>query len=465
MANEGTEAQHHERTPMPRSGSVAFLLAGMGDHYAGMGRGLYETEHVFRRAVDHCASVLEPALGTDVRAVLYPGDARKPPPSEGPSGLNLRAMLQRAPRDPSADRLNHTRVAHAAMFVTEYALAALWMSRGVRPRAMIGHSLGEFVAATIAGVFRLDEVLRLIAERSRLIELMPAGAMLALPLSEIDVRPILPPDVVVAAANSPASTVIAGPLSSIDAMEALLSQHGSVFRRLPVHYASHSPMMAAAAADIEGLLRGMTLLPPDVPFISNVSGTWITDSEATDPGYWANHVVAPVRFADGVLELMRSNTDTLLEIGPGATLGTFARQCAAAAGLSEPAVVQSLAHAFERDADPDVLADASRRLESIMPAQSARVEASTAAQVLIVGMWCEVLGLRTIGVHDDFFHLGGSSLTAMRMLALVRDVFEVELPLRVMFQRRTVAGLAEAIEEAIVMEVALLSDDEAESRM
>ena len=437
----------------------------MGDHYPGMGRGLHETERVYRGAVDHCAAVLEPELGSDIRDVLYPDVAPETSTAQGSSGLNLRAMLQRAPRDPNADRLNGTLVAHAAMFVTEYALAALWMSRGVRPRVMIGHSLGEFVAATIAGVFRLDDVLRLVAARSRMIAEMPAGAMLALPLSEAQVGPILPADVVVAAANSPASTVVAGPLSAIDAMETSLARDGVVFRRLPVHYASHSPMMSAAAADIEGVLRGMSLQRPDVPFVSNVTGTWITDAEATDAGYWANHLVAPVRFADGIMALMESGTDTLLEIGPGATLSLFARQCAVQAGRPEPAVVQSMRHAFEHRSDADVLADASRGLSSINPAPAAQVAPATAAQKLIVEIWREILKVQDIGIHDDFFHLGGSSLTAMRMLSGVRDTFDVELPLRIMFQRRTVAGLAEAIEEAIVMEVSRLSDDEARSRM
>ena len=444
--------------------TVAFLFAGMGDHYPGMGRGLYQQEPAFRDALDRCASLLAPDLGVDVRDVLYPADAPGPA-SPGGAGVDFRAMLRRAPQDTdtgaAADRLNHTHVAHAAMFVTEYALASLWMSRGVQPRAMIGHSLGEFVAATVAGVFHLEDALRLIAERSRLIARMPAGAMVALPLSERDTAPLLPADVVIAAANSPESSVVAGPLASIEELERSLTARAIAFRRLPVHYASHAPMMLDVATDVSAFLRPFALHPPTVPFLSNVTGTWITSAQATDPDYWARHVAVPVRFADGVLALMRSGPDILLDIGPGSTLGLFARQCASAAGLPEPVVVASMRHAYDRGIDADVFADAARRLHGDAPAPAAHEEASTTAQALIADIWRETLGLSEVGVHDDFFQVGGSSLTATRVLSRIREEFEVTLPLRLMFETRTVAQLAAAVEAEIIAEVSRLSDDEA----
>ncbi len=343
---------------------VAFLFPGVGDHYPQMGRGLYETEPVFRAEVDRCAEILRPRLGLDLREVLFPGDA----PAEGEGvaspGIDLRAMLSRASAGPdaAAERLNETGMAQAALFVTGYALAKQWMAWGVRPEAMIGHSLGEYVAAAVAGVFGLEDALMLVAERSRLIEALPEGAMLALPLGEAEVRPLLRDGLAVGTVNGPAMTVVSGPSDAVAALEAEMEGRGVACRRLPTRHAFHSPMMAPAAERLAELMRGVRLSAPEIPFVSNVTGTWIRAAEATDPEYWTRHLVGTVRFAEGIEALVGDGRRVLLEVGPGQTLGTFVRQRPLEDGAAEPAIVASLRHGYERHPDVAFLLGAAGRL-------------------------------------------------------------------------------------------------------
>ncbi|HEX2188125.1 MAG TPA: type I polyketide synthase, partial [Longimicrobiaceae bacterium] len=340
---------------------VAFLFSGVGDQYPGMGRGLYETEPVFREEVDRCAEILRPHLGLDLREALYPGDAPADAEGDAPARIDLRAMLGRAAAGPDAatERLNGTALAQAALFVTEYALARLWMAWGVRPEAMIGHSLGEYVAATVAGVWSLEDALMLVAERSRLIEELPEGAMLGLPLPEAEVRPLLRDGLCVGTVNGPAMTVVSGPAEAVAALEAEMTARGVACRRLPARHAFHSGMMAPVAARLEERMRTVRLRAPEIPFVSNVTGTWIGAAEATDPAYWSRHLCGTVRFAEGIETLAGDGRRALLELGPGQTLGTFVRQGAAGPA---PTVVASLRHGYERHPDAAYLLGAAGRL-------------------------------------------------------------------------------------------------------
>ncbi len=343
---------------------VAFLFSGVGDHYPQMGRGLYESEPVFRETVDRCADLLLPHLGVDLRDVLYPGAAAADEGAAPSGSIDFRAMLNRAAAGPDedAERLNGTRLAQAALFVTEYALAKQWMAWGVVPEAMIGHSLGEYVAAAVAGVFSLEDALALVAERSRLIEELPEGAMLGLPMSEAEVRPLLRDGLAVGTVNGPAMTVVSGPAAAVAALEAEMAARGVACRRLPTRHAFHSPMMEPAAERLAARIRGMRLSAPTIPFVSNVTGTWIRTSEATDPGYWTRHLCGTVRFAEGIEALAGDGRRVLLEVGPGQTLGTFVRQRTPAEGGAAPAVVASLRHGYERHSDVAYLLGAAGRL-------------------------------------------------------------------------------------------------------
>jgi amino acid adenylation domain-containing protein len=348
---------------------VAFLFPGLGDQYPGMGRGLYESEPVFREAVDRCAALLLPRLGFDIRDILYPPSTEDSdasdrcsttqPSSNGraPGGVDLRRMLERdgAGEDEQAARLNRTEAAHPAVFVTGYALARLWESWGIVPEAVMGHSLGEYTAACVAGVLSLEDALELVAERARLVQSLPAGAMLAVSLSADEVLPFLGADVSIAAVNAPELCTLAGPTAAVEAVRSALLSAGHVARRLPTTHAFHSPMMRAAAAPLAALAARMALRPPRIPIVSNLTGTWMTAAEATDPAYWARHLCETVRFAHGAGELLREPGRLLLEVGPGQTLGAFMRQRPPEDGRPAPEVVPSLRHAYE-DADDQAFA-------------------------------------------------------------------------------------------------------------
>jgi acyl transferase domain-containing protein len=307
---------------------VAFLFSGMGDHYAGMAAELYPAEPVFRDAIDRCAEILRPEIGLDLREALWPASSAEPP-SGAPRSAGRADMRRLLAADEPADDgpLGRTRIAHPALFAVEYALATLLMEWGIRPAAMIGYSLGEYVAACLAGVFSLKDALRLVATRARLVDALPEGAMLAVPLPAEEIEPLLGGDLSLAAADGPALSVIAGPAGAIDLMAWELGSRGVVTRRLRTIHAFHSRMMEPAAAELERMARGIALSPPSLPFVSNVTGTWITEAEATDPRYWARHLAATVRFAEGIGTLMaEEGPRVFLEVGPGRSLATLARQ-------------------------------------------------------------------------------------------------------------------------------------------
>jgi amino acid adenylation domain-containing protein/non-ribosomal peptide synthase protein (TIGR01720 family) len=359
------EAAGRASPPVPRGARpAAFLFPGVGTQYVDMGRGLYRAEPAFRAAVDACCEILRPVLGSDLRDLLFssaddaPGADEADPSSAaasddagaGEGGWDLRRLLGRRQDEP-ASPLDDTRVAQPAVFVVEYALAKLWESWGVRPAALAGHSLGEYVAACVAGVMTLDDALRLVAMRARLIGALPGGAMLAVPLGEAALRELLPPELDVAAVNTPESCVVSGPAAAVQAFEAALAERGTVSRRLPARHAFHSRAMEAAAGELEALVAGFELRAPRVRFVSNVTGTWITDDEARSPAYWARHLCRTVRFADCVATLRGEAGPAFLEVGPGQALGAWAVQHPAGGEPGAPAVFSSLRHRDNRVGD------------------------------------------------------------------------------------------------------------------
>ncbi|CAM3106796.1 acyltransferase domain-containing protein [Corallococcus sp. ZKHCc1 1396] len=311
---------------------VMFMFSGQGSQYVDMGRDLYEQEPAFRAQVDTCAEKLKPHLGLDLRTVLYPPEAS---------------------RELASERLKQTGLAQPALFVIEYALAKLWASWGVTPHAMVGHSIGEFVAACLAGVFTLDDALALVAARGRLMQSLPAGSMLAVPLLVAQVTPLLPEGLSVAAVNSPTTCVVAGPTAQVDAFEQQLQSQGLHGSRLHTSHAFHSAMMDPILDAFREAVRKVARQAPKKPYLSNVTGTWVTSEEATSPEYWVKHLRGAVRFADGVAELLKESDAILLEVGPGNTLATLARQHPDKG--ARHAILHSLRHPKEQHADLDTV--------------------------------------------------------------------------------------------------------------
>ncbi|WP_344345419.1 acyltransferase domain-containing protein, partial [Kitasatospora putterlickiae] len=275
-------------------------------------------------------------------------------------GEDPRTLLFPAPgaADTAERRLTRTGFAQPALFLVEYALARLWEARGVRPGAMAGHSVGEYVAACLAGVFTLEDAVRLVAARGRLVQAMPAGSMLTVFLAEPDLAPWLADDpaLAVAAVNSTGLSAVSGPTGAVDGLERRLKAAGVPCRRLHTSHAFHSAAMDGAVGPLVEAVRAVRLSPPRIPFCSNVTGTWITDEEATSPEYWGRHLREPVRFADAAALLLADPSWVLLEVGPGHTLGDFVRHHQA--WRDDRTVVGSLRHPHEREDDRVRLAQA-----------------------------------------------------------------------------------------------------------
>ncbi|MEW6367290.1 MAG: amino acid adenylation domain-containing protein [Acidobacteriota bacterium] len=464
--------------------SVAFLFTGQGAQHAGMGWDLYRSERLFREQVDYCAGRLKPRLGLDLRTLLYPDSDED--------------------RKRSSEQLRQTLYAQPALFTIEYALARLWMDWGIRPRAMIGHSLGEYVAACIAGVFSLDDAVQLVAARGALMQSAPPGAMLSLSMCERDLGSLVPPGLSIAAVNSPTHCVVSGPKDRVDSFRERLVHRSVGCSTLHVSHAFHSDMMDSILEPFVAAASEIRMRPPSIPFVSNLTGNWIQPKEAADPAYWARHLRSTVRFADGLRKLLDAPGVLLVEVGPGNTLAALAKE--QTKGSSHTTVLSSMRHPLDQRSDVEYLLTTLGRLwvagvpidwsafhrgekrrRTSLPAypfqrqrywiqppaapagtavsldqqssgrerharptlRSAYVAPRSAAERFIAEICENLLGIDRVGVEDNFFDLGGHSLLATQLVSRVRERFGIEIPLRSVFDFPTTAGLAQLIQPGV----------------
>jgi phthiocerol/phenolphthiocerol synthesis type-I polyketide synthase E len=442
---------------------VVFLFPGQGAQYVSMAGELYAHEPVFAGQFDECAQLLAGHLGTDLRAVVRAGA--------------------------DADLLRQTRFAQPALFAVEYSLAALWRSWGVRPAAMLGHSVGEYAAACLAGCFSLADALALVAARGRLMQALPGGSMLAVGLSVAEVTELLSQHegISLAASNAPALCTVSGEPVAVDALAAELTRRGVHNRQLHTSHAFHSAMVEPMLAEFGELVAAAKPAAPAAPFVSNATGDWITAEQAADPGYWVRHARQAVRFSEGLRTALAGGPKVLLEVGPGNTLGSLAGQHGLGAGGHQ--VLGSLRHPRQDRPDLDVMfaslgrlwlaggevdlgavtADERRRRVPLpgypfrrdrhwielpsatpvprlapVPAEpTVDEEVRDAEFEVVTEVWRELLGLSQVGPDDDFFELGGHSLLATRILARIGEQLGVRLPPGAIFDAPTVRGLAE----------------------
>ncbi|QSX75472.1 amino acid adenylation domain-containing protein [Lysobacter arenosi] len=298
LRDPDTQAEAARSRPA-RASEVVFMFPGQGATYPGMGRSLYEHEPAFRDALDECAVIARDALGFDLREAMFDADEQ---------------------------RLLPTSVMQPATFAIEYSLARTWMSQGVMPSAMIGHSVGEFVAATLAGVFTLSDALQLVARRGALMQAQPQGAMLSVRLPADSLRSRLPEGVSLAAENSPLASVVAGPGDAVARFQAQLEAEGVACRALRTSHAFHSAMMEAVVAPFREAVAAVPMNAPSLPLVSTVTGAWLDADTATSPDYWARHLREPVSFSPALQTLLDVPTRVLLEVGPRTTLNALARQ-------------------------------------------------------------------------------------------------------------------------------------------
>ncbi|MFG3685125.1 amino acid adenylation domain-containing protein [Micromonospora sp. NPDC047740] len=462
---------------------LVFAFPGHGAQHVAMGAGLYRAEPTYRAVVDECAELLRDDLRLDLRTLLYP-----------------------APDAPEqAERLlAQPRLIQPALFVTEYALARALLARGVTRDLMVGHSLGEYVAACLAGVFSLADALRLVAARGELVERTPAGAMLAVSLPETAVAGLLDDRVSLAAVNAPELCVLSGAPEAIGQLRLRLTADGIDCRPLRVTRGYHSALLDPVLDEFADHARRVTYAEPEHPYLANLTGGPVTPGQVTDPGYWVRHLREPVRFAESAALLAEQDV-VLAELGPGHALGGLARL----AGLKPGQVVAAMRHPrsdaddvttmldavgrmwlasvpvdwsrfhgprrrlalpgypFERhrhwvDAVPrTIAADPAPALVATAPAtpdapepvdagnrpvlSTAYVAPNTPTQECVAEIWSELLGIRPVGALDNFFELGGHSLLATQLVVRLRAQLGVALPLETVFAQPTVAQLAAAL--------------------
>ncbi len=324
----------HFQEPCERQ--VVFMFPGQGAQYVGMGKELYH-EPIFREQVDYCSELAKSYLGLDLRGILYPSEEQA---------------------TAAAQQLAQTHITQPALFVIEYALARLWMAWGIRPEAMIGHSIGEYVAACLAGVFSLEDAIALVATRGQLMQQLSSGTMLAVPLPEKEVQSLLGEKLSLAASNGPALCVVSGPTEAVDEFQNRLSEQGVDCRRLHTSHAFHSHMMDSIIEPFMAQVRKINLKTPQIPFVSNVTGTWITAGEATDPKYWAMHLRHTVRFSEGIAQLLQQPKRIFLEVGPGRTLSTLVKK----QKVADQVVLCSIRHPHDQQSDVAFLLNTLGRL-------------------------------------------------------------------------------------------------------
>jgi amino acid adenylation domain-containing protein len=485
---------------------VVYMFTGQGAQYVNMARELYNEEPIFRSSLDSCCEILKSEMGTDIRELLYPSEE------------NI---------DISSEILAQTSVTQPALFAIEYAIARLWQYWGIKPWAFIGHSIGEYVAACISGVFSLNDALRLVAARGRLMQSLPTGSMLAVGLSEAAAKAYVNESISLAAVNAPDLCVLSGIDEEVDRLERELEQKGVFHNRLKTSHAFHSSMVEPILDEFRKSFSETKLNKPGVPFISCTTGTWITEQEVADPSYWVRHLRESVRFSDGITELLKRKDCILLEVGPGKTLASLARQHKCS---EEAVILYSLPNVNEQYDDCEFVLSTlgqlwgngakvnwnafnngascrrislpaypfDRKYYWLCPSQGGvsgcseqicetgetygykkeeeskkenllfherphmknkYVAPSNMSEKTIAAIWEEFLGIRPIGVTDNFFELGGHSLMATQIIAQIRDIFKVDLPLQAIFNTPTINEIVNVLyltwqDKALVEEIA-----------
>jgi len=351
-------------SPSERS-SVIFMFPGLGDHYLNMGFEYYQYEPVFRNIIDNCSEILRSLIGRDIREVIYarPMESEEALRQKQTQGASLSQLFSNTTgHGDEWGELFRTSLAQPAVFITEYALARLWMSWGINPQALIGYSVGEYVSACLAGVLSLEDALFLIANRAQLIENLPGGGMLAVLLPQDEITPFLKSNLSLAGINSPSICTVAGPNEEIASLQNELSDKGIAYRQLRTTHAFHSKMMRPIMQKSADLVGKISLRPPKIPYVSTVTGDWVREKDATDPDYWARHMCEPVNFLGGIKKILESGERVLIEVGPGQSLASLSAPHVIGNLEGKSSVISTMKNRLEQKSDYESLISALGKL-------------------------------------------------------------------------------------------------------
>lgn len=459
---------------------VVFMFTGQGSQHIGMTAGIYRDEPLFKEELDACAEILKPLLGHDLRDILYPSEKD----------------LSSAEAE-----LTKTGIVQPALFAIEYSLAKFWMKKGICPDALIGHSIGEYVAACLSGVFPLEDAIRLVAVRAGLVQALPPGSMISVPLGSDELTKYLKGTrLSIAAINGPELCVVSGAREEVVQLEKTLHEKNISSRMLYTSHAFHSYMMEPASAGLEQEVKKISIKTPSIRYISNVTGTWITLQDVSDPAYWSRHLTRPVNFYNGIKTLVNDGCHVFLEVGPGNTLCSIVNRIFALSADAESMhQIHSLSHPLEKTQDGESLAKAlaklwlagaaidwdvyyggERRRRVALPTyafdrkrywieppahpystvKSAREIPKSGEETVadiscdllkltpqddielrLADIWSEILGIKELKIGDNFFDLGGDSLKATQLIAVINERLDQELTLTDLFIDPTIAGI------------------------
>lgn len=466
------------------SADTVFMFPGQGVQYIGMAKELYEIEPVFRDEITRSACILKETVNYDLIDVLFYSDNY----------------------EESQRFISETQNTHVALFAVEYATAKLLMNWGIVPSAMIGHSIGEYVAACISGVMTLEAALMLVAERGRIIQSLPKGSMLSVNMSAQEAMKYCGDNISLAVENTDTLTVLSGKTDDINNLAVALGEK-TPCRVLHTSHAFHSFMMRQGAEQFRKALKNVSFHEPQIPYISNVTGGWIKPEDVFDPEYWIGHMTGTVRFRDGAIKLKDTKCRYFFEVGPGNTLSVFMRQnlhgsenvavfdtikAAKEAGGDLAYLLNTLGNAWAKglrfDLNAFYKADALCKIslpgypfdstaywigahytgertvnpiplgekESSDTPPQERADVSTKyvqpdndLEKSLTEILEEVMGIHPIGVTDNFIELGGHSLIAAQVISRIRDMFGLEINLKQFMDNPTIRQVADAIFDQI----------------
>jgi len=494
----------------PDKHPVVFMFSGLGSQYVNMGHGLYRKEPLFRKEMDRCFEILNRLLDYEIKEILYPSSI---PPN--PTGEN---------------KINEIQIAQVVVFILEYALTRLLMEWGIYPRAMIGYSFGEYTAACIAGVFTLEEALKIIVTRGKLLARVPGGAMLSIPLPKDEITPFLNKDLALAIDNGTAC-IVAGTQKAIATFEKEMKKKKLMCMPVPHSTALHTPMMSPIIKEFEKTMVTIRLKAPQIPYISNLTGKWIDAHQVVKPAYWSDHLQKTVHFSQGLQELVKKPGTIFIEIGPGRDISTMVKRFIPetsnqkvlnlirppqksikddyyllnkigylwlyglnihwaafysqekrsrislptypydkkkiwidtnlyivtqnlVSGKTDNVSLRQPGGSFEKpppgppqnflleDRQPkSAVLNSDAPLMQRWELSSPYIAPQTEEEQSLVKIWERFFGTAPIGIQDDFFELGGDSLKAMNVSAIIQKELNIEIPVPEFFSKQTIAGL------------------------